>query len=49
MSRAKPIRDNKTPRKVAVRRSATKGHQNKYAAKSKLPHGPYGVQKDVEA
>jgi hypothetical protein len=43
MSRKKPKKEIKVPRKVAVRRSATKEHQNKYADKSKLPHTAYGV------
>lgn len=46
MSRKRPVREVKVPRKVAVRRSAVRGHCNKYAKLSKLPHGPYGDRKD---
>jgi hypothetical protein len=42
MSRKKPHREIKVSRKVAVRRSATKSHVNKYKVKDdampKLPH-----------
>jgi hypothetical protein len=38
MSRKKPDRGIKVPREVAVRRSITKDHQNKYHENSKLPH-----------
>lgn len=44
MSRKRTHKEVKTPRKVAIRRSACKGHRNKYAAFSKQPHNSYGVK-----
>jgi hypothetical protein len=49
MTRQPEKKRKKVPRKVAVRRSATRNHQNKYAEKSTLKHGPYGVRCDYES
>jgi hypothetical protein len=46
MSRKRPRRSKHVPRKTAVRRSAYREHQNKYAEYSNKKHNAYGVEQD---
>ena len=47
MTRKKPKKDLKVPRKLKVRRSITKDHRNKYAEKSRFKHTAWGTRESI--